>query len=311
MSIFVSHSSKDKYLIDLFLEKILILGCGLNDRTIFCTSIEGLGIKNGEDFREHIKQKLKKSSFSFVMISNNYRQSEVCLNEMGASWTIDDLKVKQFLFPNLDFNSLGLLMNIKQAAKLEDSSSLDELYEELTSFYKIEQRIARWNKHKTDFLLALKSYSNEQSNRISPTPTEFFQSFLKEDISLNHLILKAHPTLLDCKQIFSEKYYKSMFESYCNVFEPIGNEYIEPLFPKRKFVRINKTNTMELMNGINSIAGGMVSAAQKGYFNYNVEFYSATFLEKKESKHGYSYKVFCFVNDRWVFIPKPWRHIDE
>jgi hypothetical protein len=64
---------------------------------------------------------------------------------------------------------------------------------------------------------------------------------------------------------------------------------------------------MELINGINNIAGGMVDAARNGLFKHNVEFYRVTFLENDNSEFGVSYKVFCYVNDRWVFFPKPWR----
>lgn len=53
MSIFISHASKDEKIIRAFVDKILVLGCGLKDQQVYCTSIEGLGIGTGEDFRKH------------------------------------------------------------------------------------------------------------------------------------------------------------------------------------------------------------------------------------------------------------------
>ena len=43
-TIFISHSSKDKKLVDVFVDTILRLGIGFKDNDIFCTSIEGLGM---------------------------------------------------------------------------------------------------------------------------------------------------------------------------------------------------------------------------------------------------------------------------
>lgn len=307
MNIFISHSSKDKTLIDKFVEKILILGCGIKDNQIFCSSIEGLGIKNGEDFRNHIREKLKNSNLSFIMISENYKKSEVCLNEMGASWAQDELKIKQFLFPNLDFSSLGLLLNVQQASKIDNSADLDILFEELAVREDSRNNIARWNKHKSDFLINTKEYLHEQSIS-NAIPKDYFESYVKENVSLNHLLLKAHPTLLDCQTIFSKDYYEDFFVGYCSLFSEIQQNYMKPLYPEYKFVRVERTDTMELLGGINKIAGGMLQAAEKGYFNYNVDFYAVTFLKNKNSEHGLTYKVFCFVNNRWVFIPKPWNY---
>ncbi len=307
MSVFISHSSKDQYIIDQFTEKILILGCGLRDDQVFCTSIDGLGIKTGEDFRNHIRKNLLTANFSLLMISENYRRSEVCMNEMGASWAIDNLNVRQLIFPKLGFESLGLLLNVRQASRIDKSADLDELFEELTSHYETEKRVSRWNKHKTDFLNILDEFEKENSNNVFPSPIEYFSQYLKENASLNNLLLNAHPTLLDCKAVFNESIYKKFFEMYCEQFEALTREYQESLYPSKRILRIVKTSTMELNNGINNIAGGMVDAAQKGFFKYNTEFYRVTFLENEKSEFGTSYKVFCYVNDKWVFFPKPWR----
>src|SRR3989339_646154 len=118
MKIFISHSSKDKSIIDSFITNILILGCGIDENNIFCTSVEGLGIKTGEDFRSHIWQNLVNSNYSFLLISNNYKRSDICLNEMGASWALKDIKVKPFLLPGMDFNSIGTLYNVKHVTKI-------------------------------------------------------------------------------------------------------------------------------------------------------------------------------------------------
>jgi hypothetical protein len=305
MKIFISHSSKDKMVIDYFVEKILILGCGINENEIFCTSIEGLGIKTGLDFREHIKSKLLNSDFSFLLISNNYKNSDICLNEMGASWAQDSIEVKPFIFPDISFDSIGSLYSVKQVAKLNDSSSLDELFEELTDKYKIQKKISRWNKNKSDFLNFIKSYNIDQSDNDSQPHYDFFKQFIQKNASLNHLLLKCHPNLLDCKKIFSEKYYLRFFEAYCKSFYMINNNPDEPLYEKYKFFRVTK---IDLINH-KKLTGGMNDLIAKGVFNYNAVFYKVEFLEKENSKYGLSYNYFCYLNNRWVCFPKPWRYL--
>lgn len=309
MKIFISHSSKDKIIVDAFVENILISGCELSEKNIFCTSIEGLGISNGNDFRQHILKELHGSDYSFLLISNNYKKSDICLNEMGASWAIKDLKVKPFLFPNVDFRSIGTLYSVKQASKLEDSFALDELFEEITSKNNINKSIVRWNKYKSCFLEIIDGYKNDNLHSITPLPDEYFNQFIKQNISVNDLFLKAHPTLLDCKVVFSKEHYLKMFQRYCLEFEQLSNNHIENFYPKFKTFRIKTNNSTEIMQGYNKFAGGMGMAAEEGAFNYDVLFFKVEFLKNKSSEHGTSLSVFCYINNRWVFFPKPWEGI--
>ena len=62
--IFISHSSKDKYIMEKFTDHILQLGIGLSHEDIFCTSIEEMGIKNGEDIRRHIRENVCSTRWS-------------------------------------------------------------------------------------------------------------------------------------------------------------------------------------------------------------------------------------------------------
>ena len=110
-NIFISHSSKDRAIVQPFIDDILQLGIGIKPEQIFCTSIEDMGIKNGEDIRKHIHQNIKDSEFSFLLISNNYKNSEICLNEMGAVWAYDS-NVKLYLLPTTSIDNIGWLCNV-------------------------------------------------------------------------------------------------------------------------------------------------------------------------------------------------------
>ena len=53
--IFISHSSKDKTIVDSFVT-LLTRGVGVAQGDVFCTSIDGMKITNGEDIRKHIQE---------------------------------------------------------------------------------------------------------------------------------------------------------------------------------------------------------------------------------------------------------------
>lgn len=150
-NIFISHSSKDKDIIEKFTDYILQLGIGLSHEDIFCTSIEEMGIKNGEDIRDHIRENVLSADFSFLMISKNYKQSEICLNEMGAVWATEN-RVRYYLLPDVDFTEIGWLCDAKKADKLADSVVLDAIEEELTGFYGLPRKGGVWSRQRQNFV---------------------------------------------------------------------------------------------------------------------------------------------------------------
>lgn len=149
--IFISHSSKDKDIMEKFTDNILQLGIGLSHEDIFCTSIEEMGIRNGEDIRRHIRDNVQKADFSFLMISKNYKESEICLNEMGAVWATDNY-IHYYLLPNVNFNEIGWLCDTNKADKLCDSVVLDALEEELTGYYGLTHKGGIWSRQRQNFV---------------------------------------------------------------------------------------------------------------------------------------------------------------
>lgn len=140
--VFISHSSKDKEIVDAFVT-LLTRGAGISQDDIFCTSIDGMKIANGEDIRKHIQENVNYADFAILLVSKNYKESEVCLNEMGAVWAIDK-KVKAYVFPDLHEESVGWLINNKAAEKLNNLTALASLYDELRQFYGLPLSIAGW-----------------------------------------------------------------------------------------------------------------------------------------------------------------------
>ena len=149
--VFISHSSKDKKYVTDFVNHILCLGIGLNPDDIFCTSIEDMTMRNGEDIRMHIQVNIRSAEYSFLLISNNYKASEVCVNEMGAVWAYD-ANVRLFLLPNTDFTSIGWLCDTRKADKLTDSVALDRLYKEMIEHFSLKENLIHWSQQRETFV---------------------------------------------------------------------------------------------------------------------------------------------------------------
>ncbi len=69
---------KDEDLVGAFVDRVFLLGIGLRNEDIFCTSIEGIDIKSGKDFRNIIKEKLQAAQMIIQLITENYKRIEVC-----------------------------------------------------------------------------------------------------------------------------------------------------------------------------------------------------------------------------------------
>ena len=149
--IFISHSSEDKDIINGFINMILKLGCGFKRDEIFCT-LNHTAIRTGDDFRNEIIKNMKDCDFILCMISENFKRSEVCANEMGAIWAIEGKRILPFKFPNISFKEIGFLNVVKQSADITDKSKLDELYNELLNYYGMAPDWINYNQQTADFI---------------------------------------------------------------------------------------------------------------------------------------------------------------
>lgn len=140
--VFISHSSKDAKIVDAFVT-LLIRGAGLSQDDIFCTSIDGMKISNGNDLREHIHNNINSADFAILLVSKNYKKSEVCLNEMGAVWAVDK-KIKAYVFPDFKEENVGWLINNKAIERINDTTALASLYQDIQSYYNLPIALPQW-----------------------------------------------------------------------------------------------------------------------------------------------------------------------
>ncbi|WP_052074850.1 toll/interleukin-1 receptor domain-containing protein [Porphyromonas sp. COT-052 OH4946] len=146
--VFLSHASKDSSLIGEFVDKILRLSCGFDTSDIIYTSREDTGVEPGEGIPSFIKENLRTSSLILFLISDNYKKSEVCLNEMGAAWALEK-ETFSILLPGTTFQSLGWLTSLNKAIKIDDSEGLDTIYLKLS---RKEDNTLDWNRQKDAFI---------------------------------------------------------------------------------------------------------------------------------------------------------------
>lgn len=154
--IFISHSSKDKVFVEKFIDYILQLGIGIEAEDIFCTSIEEMGVKNGEDIRKHIQTNIRNADYAFLLISKNYKASEICINEMGAVWAYD-ANVRLYLLPDVDFDEIGWLCDTRKANMINSSIVLDALHKEMIEYFDLTDKGEAWSRQRETFLRYINS----------------------------------------------------------------------------------------------------------------------------------------------------------
>ena len=86
--VFISHKKEDKAYADALVNLINFI-IGADGDKIFCSSVQGYGIKQSRDIMDELKVQFDEHEiFMIIVHSPRYYQSAVCLNEMGAAWVM-------------------------------------------------------------------------------------------------------------------------------------------------------------------------------------------------------------------------------
>ena len=162
--IFISHASKDHKLANAFAD-LLQLTCDLQQKDIFCTSVDGMSIPNGSNFVDVIRERLVGSKLVVFLLSQAYFDSEFCLTELGAAWAMATRPLF-LIVPPIDYSDLkGVLQNL-QAGKINEPSHLTHFREALESALELKKTSgARWEAKRTEFLAIAKDCIDSQAPR--------------------------------------------------------------------------------------------------------------------------------------------------
>lgn len=162
--VFISHSSQDKEIVSSFIENILVAGCGLRQEDIMYTSCEDMGVGNGEDIPMAIKKGIQECQLFLMMVSEHYRSSEVCMNEMGAAWITDSIQKRCILLlPDVGFDKMGWLLSLSKANKLNEEDGLNHFHDIIVPLLNLPLMTGTWNKCRSKFLSSLQNLSPHPS----------------------------------------------------------------------------------------------------------------------------------------------------
>lgn len=140
-----------------------------------------------------------------------------------------------------------------------------------------------------------------------PTKAEindFFNQFNNPEVDQKMVFFQAQPNLNDFKKIFSNNIYREVSDIYHLLYGDTSDSNNSSSSKKLGgVIKVGSSSIDDILNGVDQLPGGM-SMVFKEYdcFQRNITFYTANI-------GGISFSVWCFVNGRWVFIPKPWRII--
>ena len=199
--IFISQSSKDKKIVESFVDNILRLGMNLTTNDVFCTSSEGMGIKSGEEWRNRIKAEITGADIILLIITPNYKASEICLNEMGAAW-ITDAIVIPLIMGEITYQSAGVIAEPRQIEKLDEYglSHLCETIKETFPNLMEKFNLSVWESKRRKFIKELSEYL--ESN---PFPRVYSQNEIGKEIEKLSRLQTDFDKLLDENGRLSEE----------------------------------------------------------------------------------------------------------
>ncbi|MCL2675075.1 MAG: toll/interleukin-1 receptor domain-containing protein [Firmicutes bacterium] len=130
--VFISHAHADNEFAIPFAEMLNKLGVN----AVFCSSIEGQGVKNGDKIEESVRNEIVQDKALLYILSSNFMISNYCLEELGAGWILHDSRVqgkRLFLLglPDVNINSIIGFINGGDKFANTNSDSLLALIDEM------------------------------------------------------------------------------------------------------------------------------------------------------------------------------------
>lgn len=183
--VFISHASKDKSFVELFVN--LLEDIGLSETEIVCSSIPGYGIPLGKDIYDWLSEQFQNCDLHIIFIlSDNYYNSVACLNEMGAAWVLKQ-KYDTVLLPEFDFPQIKGAINPQQIGIKLDSDCtelnqrLNELKDSLIDEFELQSlSAAKWERHRNEFVNKIASVSEKICNDETSNNSEGESSISKD-----------------------------------------------------------------------------------------------------------------------------------
>lgn len=158
--LFISHSSEDEAIASSLVTMLRTLG--LNKRNLFCSSVPGYDIPEGEDIYDTLATKfMEYDIYVILLLSKNYYDSVACLNGMGATWVLK-AKYSTIVCPGFTVPEIkGAVNPRKMAVVLDDSKrvngKLNQLKDHLIEFFYLPEveDDTIWENDRNEFLKSI------------------------------------------------------------------------------------------------------------------------------------------------------------
>ena len=122
-NIFISHSSENKEIAEHLCS--FLGNLGIKSDTIFCSSLIGQGVDNGEKLNNAIAKAIKTSSLLLYLISHDFLASSYCMEELGVGWYLDirgKADCYYLVLPDIELSELKGFVN----SKIDKFSFIDQ-----------------------------------------------------------------------------------------------------------------------------------------------------------------------------------------
>lgn len=171
--VFISHSYQDKEFVEALVE--LLEGIGLDETTLFCSSVPGYWIGLGKNIIKEIRDLFDKRSLFVIFVqSPNFYKSAVSLNEMGAAWALKS-EYCSILTPDMEYRAMTAVVNSQEIAikvnTSEAKARLTEMKGSILSFLgKPDISPVLWERKRDKFLSTVDpSYKGDSATPQSST----------------------------------------------------------------------------------------------------------------------------------------------
>lgn len=167
--LFISHSHEDSCFVDALVE--LLRSIGFNGTNMFCSSVEGYGVTEGEDIYDTLKSMFRQYDIYVVFVlSEHYYASAACLNEMGAAWVLQS-NYSAILIPGFKPCDIhGAINPNKKAIVIDDTrhvrSALNDFRKRVMDIFGLEDQddIIVWEDNRNKFLDKVRQSVSEKDS---------------------------------------------------------------------------------------------------------------------------------------------------
>ncbi len=148
----------------------------------------------------------------------------------------------------------------------------------------------------------------------SPTADTFFSAGLHK-MTREILFVSSLPTLEECEMIFkpesAQRYFAGTRTYHKKIIDYLVMRGLAEVDATQDVKFEVDTFTMkDILAKKRNYAGGMQMIMEHYLPDLEMTFYSVAYMDEETDIYGTRYNNFVYLNERWVFMPKPWRILE-